>query len=82
MNGNMIYLIICRMMDGDQLKDHEQDQLEDWIYRFRFVLSVTWIMLLLTLGLSENSLWGLFTNKNFHSSMLFVSPPFLLLDVG
>ena len=50
--------------------------------RFWVVLSVGWIMLLMTVDLSQNGLWGFLSKMNFQSSMLFVLPPVLLLGIG
>ena len=50
--------------------------------RFWIVLSVGWIMLLMTVGLSQNGLWGFLSKLNSKSFMLFILPPVLLLGIG
>ena len=50
--------------------------------RFWVVLSVGWIMLLMTVGLSQNGLWGFLSKLNSKSFMLFILPPVLLLGIG
>ena len=50
--------------------------------RFWVVLSVGWIMLLMTVGLSQNDLWGFLSKLNSKSFMFFILPPVLLLGIG
>mgnify|MGYP004317319225 FL=1 len=50
--------------------------------RFWVVLSVGWIMLLMTVDLSQNGLWGFLSKLSFRSFMLFILPPVLLLGIG
>ena len=67
-------------MDGTALM--EKINSATGFIRFWIVLSVGWIMLLMTVGLSQNGLWGLLSKLNSKSFMLFILPPVLLLGIG
>ena len=67
-------------MDGTALM--EKINSATGFIRFWIVLSVGWIMLLMTVGLSQNGLWGFLSKLNSKSFMLFILPPVLLLGIG
>ena len=67
-------------MDGTALM--EKINSATGFIRFWVVLSVGWIMLLMTVGLSQNGLWGFLSKLNSKSFMLFILPPVLLLGIG
>ena len=50
--------------------------------RFWVVLSVGWIIFLLTLGLSQNGLWGFLSKMNLQFFMILILPSILLLGIG
>ena len=67
-------------MDGTALM--EKINSATGFIRFWVVLSVGWFMLLVTVDLSQNGLWGFLSKLNPRSFMLFILPPVLLLGIG
>ena len=67
-------------MDGTALM--EKINSATGFIRVWVVLSVGWIMLLMTVDLSQNGFWGFLSKLNSRSFMLFILPPVLLLGIG